>query len=709
MKENILKRLKKYNMGGESGKFASFGIKAIRPFLSGAASRIAGPLGLMFGSQKLGAAPNPQFTNVNVPLPGGGTTDFMTTIPSNTSVDMGAANDQIQAAMAPKFQMGGVEPLPGGVAAAIPGSDAVEFMGNKHNESGMGSDSGIMVDQQTEVEDGETMDKVTMNRGGKRDYFFSSYLKKGGKSYADMHKNILAMGGSQEDINMLARMQEKAAGRDPNQVAKLGGVVDYNKGGVKAPKGFHFMKKGEGEYNLMKHGDKPFKPHKDASLAANFPIQKRHYDTGGVNLNLEEIMNQYPTYSEEIYNPNILTEQLPQYQNQMQLREQRRPPIAEQNKRMLRNLQTFIDRGQVLSPEQQSKYNELSNDPFVTSPELVKINPELFGGDPGSLPGPVTKVDMPETEITLPKMSEEEIALANSDADTYDSYLARIEMSGELPNDRIGLFKRGILSEEQFNKRKQKEQDRLARKLNPNMPLEAKIAAGVQLLPAITAAFTKPEELTQYDYEPGFTSPIMADRVKGQKFDAPTQEAARASLARAYQGQQEKIDTAGLGPGSQSNRQALFAKKIEGLDKIGARESADKLKAETMTKQSQFKADAVNAANELKAATINAQMIQKEAMRKQAIDAANTQMANQAEIDKIQNRLNIVTNLSQSIAGIGGDLMAYKAQERLAKAMGSDGIYQRDIMSRYLKTQNPNMSDDEINKLTLETLKKLAG
>lgn len=567
-----------------------------------------------------------------------------------------------------KLQMGGVEPLPGGVVAPIPGSDAVEFMGNKHNESGMGSDSGIMVDQQTEVEDGETMDQVSMKHGGKRDYFFSSYLKKGGKSYADMHKNILAMGGSQEDINMLARMQEKAAGRDPNQVAKLGGVVQY--------------------------------------------------DTGGVNINLDAIMDQYPTYSEEIYNPNILTEQLPQYQNQMELREQRRPPIAEQRRRMFRNLQTFIDRGQTLSPEQQGQYNELSSDPFVTSPELVKLEPitidglqrdNYFQSSIKPPPPPVTSVEMPETEITLPKMSEEEIALANSDADTYDSYLARIEMSGELPNDRIGLFKRGILSEEQFNKRKEREQNRLARKLNPGMPLEAKIAAGVQLLPAITAAFTKPEELTQYDYEPGFTSPIMADRVKGQKFDAPTQDAARASLARAYQGQQENIDTAGLGPGSQSNRQALFAKKIEGLDKIGAREAADKLKAETMTKQSQFKADAMNAANELKAATINAQMIQKEAMRKQAVDAANTQMANQAEIDKIQKRLNIVTNLSQSIAGIGGDLMAYKSQERLAKAMGSDGIYQRDIMSRYLKSQNPNMSDDEINKLTLETLKKLAS
>ena len=665
MKENILKRLKKYNTGGESGKFASFGLKALRPFFSGVASKVAGPLGLMLGSQRLSASPG-QYKNVNVPLPSGDTTDFMTTIPTNTSVDMEAVNAQIQSAMAPKFQMGGM-PLPGGIVAPIPGSDAVEFMGNKHNESGMGSDSGILMDSQTEVEDGETMDQVNMKHGGKRDYFFSSYLKKGGKSYADMHKNILAMGGSQEDINMLARMQEKAAGRNPEQVAKLGGVVQY--------------------------------------------------DTGGVNINLEEIMNQYPTYSEEIYNPNILTEQLPQYQNQLKLREERKLPIAEQRRRIYRNLQTFIDRGRTLSPEQQGQYNELSNDPFVTSPDPIELKPlevQAIPSTKSEIPfEPILSVDMPEGSenlgVTLPAMSEEEIALANSDADTYDSYLARIEMSGEFPNDRIGLFKRGILSEEQFNKRKEREQNRLARKLNPGMPLEAKIAAGVQLLPAITAAFTKPEELTKDDYEPGFTSPIMTERIKGQTFDAPTQEAARAALARAYQGQQEKIDTAGLGPGSQSNRQALFAKKIEGLGKIGAKESADKLKAETATKQSQFKADAMNAANELKAATINAQMIQKEAMRKQAIDAANTQMANQAEIDKIQNRLNIVTNLSQSIAGIGGDLMAYKSQERLAKAMGSDGIYQRDIMSRYLKSQNPNMSDDEINKLTLETLKKLAS
>jgi len=119
-----------------------------------------------------------------------------------------------------RFQMGGM-PLPGGEVQPIPGSDAVEFNGQTHDEGG------IMVDNVTEVEDGETMDQVTMGKGGKKkDYFFSSYLKKGGRSYADMHKNILAMGGGQEDIDYLAKMQEAAAGRNPNNVK-----TEYQEGG----------------------------------------------------------------------------------------------------------------------------------------------------------------------------------------------------------------------------------------------------------------------------------------------------------------------------------------------------------------------------------------------------------------------------------------------------------------------------------------------
>ena len=125
-----------------------------------------------------------------------------------------------------KKQTGGMA-LPGGEMEQIPGSDAVEFTGNDHDEGG------IMMDPQTEVENGETMDQVTMaKKGGKRDYFFSSHLKEGGRSYADMHKEILEEGGSQEEINMLAKMQEVAAGRNPKQVAKLGGIAKYQTGGL---------------------------------------------------------------------------------------------------------------------------------------------------------------------------------------------------------------------------------------------------------------------------------------------------------------------------------------------------------------------------------------------------------------------------------------------------------------------------------------------
>jgi len=124
------------------------------------------------------------------------------------------------------YQMGGVQ-LPGGSMNPIPGSDAVEFKGQSHDEGG------IMVDPMTEVEGGETMDQVTIaKKGGKRDYFFSQHLKMGGKSFAQRHKEILKNGGSQRDVDALAKLQEDKAGRDPNAV-KLGagGYNMYNKGG----------------------------------------------------------------------------------------------------------------------------------------------------------------------------------------------------------------------------------------------------------------------------------------------------------------------------------------------------------------------------------------------------------------------------------------------------------------------------------------------
>ena len=55
---------------------------------------------------------------------------------------------------------------------------------------------------------------------------------------------------------------------------KSGGKTASSKG-VKAPDGFHWMKKEGGGYNLMKHEGK-FKAHKGATLIAKFNIQEKH-------------------------------------------------------------------------------------------------------------------------------------------------------------------------------------------------------------------------------------------------------------------------------------------------------------------------------------------------------------------------------------------------------------------------------------------------
>jgi len=114
----------------------------------------------------------------------------------------------------------------------LPGG-AVEFIGPKHAQGG------IMLDSQTEVEGGETMDAVTMKSGGKQDYIFSDFLKIGKKSFAQRHKEMLNRGASQAEIQQLAKLQEEVAQRegrdengprDPNMIMKRGGM--YQAGNV---------------------------------------------------------------------------------------------------------------------------------------------------------------------------------------------------------------------------------------------------------------------------------------------------------------------------------------------------------------------------------------------------------------------------------------------------------------------------------------------
>ena len=612
MKESILKRLNKMQDGG-TNKALSLGMKGLKPLLRGFANRATGPLSLLLGSQKLNADNSVMYEPLDITMPSGKSSKDMVGNPIMRVGDkMSKAElDAISKSLViptTTMEMGGAKALPGGMVAPIPGTDAVEFMGQTHEEGG------IMMDPQTEVEDGETMDKVTMKRGGKRDYFFSSHLKKGGRSYADMHKDVLAMGGTQEDVDMLARMQEKSAGRDPNQVAKLGGVVEYEAGGLS-----------------------------QADKMANF----------------QKILQMDPSYS------RLLDYQMLQQEGQVPMMSAEELPT------------TYGDG--LIGPETRFSSILGQDDLYFSNPENLAQagqTPEMKQGF---------------------NLREKANLFAGSFGKGYDAYLNRQQLRGDGE----------VMGEEEFNQMRQQEQ--LSKLLRPNMPMEAKIGAAAQFLPAVTAMFTKQKDPEEFTFTPGVSSPIVTGQVKGLRYEAPTQDEARANLMNEYLAQQRFLDTSGAGAATLSNRQSLFAKKLFADAKLGAIEAKDQLKAEAMTKQSQQKADLVNVTNELKASLANAQLAQKEAERKDAVENANIRQRNQREQEKILNRLSIASNLAQGIAGVTGDTLQYKADERVARATGAYGIYERDRVKNLLQGQiNPKTgkiyTEEEINKKVLEIL-----
>ena len=212
--------------GGYYDKAASFGLKALKAMprigsIFGKGAKSLTLPSMLLGSGSLGEGSTVTDPNGVNKYTGEQTNNLFNNLsgentqppPQFNANQMADATNYFKGAVAPQipqmedggmrkmYNEGGVN-LPGGTMTPIEGTDAVEFTGASHD------DGGIQVDPQTEVEGGETMDKVVMSKGGPKDYFFSDHLKKGGMSYAEQHKNILQNGGGQQEINMLAKMQE---------------------------------------------------------------------------------------------------------------------------------------------------------------------------------------------------------------------------------------------------------------------------------------------------------------------------------------------------------------------------------------------------------------------------------------------------------------------------------------------------------------------
>lgn len=145
--------------------------------------------------------------------------------------------------------------VPGGMIVPIEGTDAVEFKGRSHKQGGIIIDKDANGNPTVEVEKDEVMLPLKMKDGKKQDYIFSDYLKIGNESFAQKSKNILKGGGTKADLQQLAVMQEKMAGRNSQQVAvaKYGGIPQYAAGGFTDPPS-DAWKKIAAEYIAKKEG-----------------------------------------------------------------------------------------------------------------------------------------------------------------------------------------------------------------------------------------------------------------------------------------------------------------------------------------------------------------------------------------------------------------------------------------------------------------------
>jgi len=524
----------------------------------------------------------------------------------------------------PKKKETGGMALPGGEMQPIPGSDAVEFIGQSHDQGG------IMVDSQTEVEGGETMDKVNMaKKGGKRDYFFSDHLKKGGKSYAEMHKEILANGGDQEEINMLAKMQEKAAGRNPKQVAKLGGVMNYQGGGY--PPELLNDSTIAHRYNILD------------DISDGKPIYNEISNNEFINPNPEQYFNNFlrPTEEEIIDEENKLVEEVV---------EETTPPKKKKKKKV------------VVKETTPKKREEES---------LIKL--------------PMRQVTPEQWEKTFPGL--------------YDtpSWKTQQEepMSGGVPDDEIEK----IINQEGSEEDKTRLQKFKARFLQGDVPLAAYTAGLAQLFPAAYAIFRKQDDAEQSVYTPGFTSPIIAERGKASTLERVNYNAERSRNAADMRGINKFIETSGGGPANIINKMSAYARKQEGDMKITAAETRANADISNREAQMNQQMSINNMQRAQQASMTNAQLSRAETARMDQISQMNDQARQKLKDDQEAMKYQGIGLGVQGIAGLAGDVMQYRGQERLARSIGTDGVYQRDRLRNLFRKANPDATEEEINML----------
>jgi len=132
------------------------------------------------------------------------------------------------------------------------------------------------------------------------------------------------------------------------------------------------------------------------------------------------------------------------------------------------------------------------------------------------------------------------------------------------------------------------------------------------------------------------------------------------------------IDTQGMGPASVISKMAAYGRKQAGDMKIAGAEDRANTQIDVTEKQMGQSADMFNVQNAMRA------------------DMYNTGILEQGRKDQLDRRFAAVDAFADRTAGLYGDYLSYKGQERLAQAIGDQGIYEADLaLTAMMKTKNP--------------------
>jgi hypothetical protein len=316
--------------------------------------------------------------------------------------------------------LGGTRYVEGGKIKPIPNSNDVEYLGDTHEEGG------IKLDSRTEVEDHETGTKINGTQ-----YFFSRVLKTAkGEPYSQAHKAI-ASSPSLDPISKknlikdLAREQEVAAGRDPKQIARTGGMQMYVDGGKK--KEPVKKKKGQLGYNPQSQFTNIEIPEEIANpqmTTAKYGIPIMDFKLG-----MEYVID--PTSGKRVY----LDPSRPETYNQMigitppkklSEKEQFAKDLAEREKAVL-NQKDLDNAGGANPYNLNPKYNEPPLDPkkLDLSKTWLESHPAFIGG--------LAQLAGPAYAMLKPYKKSAAMTTAQGAAAPR---LARVDKSGEMEDAR---------------------------------------------------------------------------------------------------------------------------------------------------------------------------------------------------------------------------------------------------------------------------------